>query len=109
MKYPSMKQFLENNFLVTGSETNQKLIDKAFDAVADCIDQVFTEEESWSSSDCTKKELISFVESLNSQQFAKIEEFFTTMPRLQYKSTVKNPNTDVVSEVLVEGLSNFFA
>tara|TARA_B100001109_G_C18775433_1_gene432830 strand:+ start:31 stop:759 length:729 start_codon:yes stop_codon:yes gene_type:complete len=109
MKYPSMKQFLENNFLVTGSETNQKLIDKAFESVAECIDQVFTEEDAWSSTDCTKKELIAFVESLNSQQFSKIEEFFTTMPRLQYKSTVVNPNTEVESEVLVEGLSNFFA
>ena len=75
----------------------------------ECIDQVFTEDEAWSSTDCTKKELLEFVGSLNSKQFGKIEEFFTTMPRLQYKSTVVNPNTDVESEVLVEGLSNFFA
>ena len=109
MKYPSMKQFLENNFLVTGSETNKDKIDQAFDSVIECIDQVFTEDEAWSSTDCTKKELLEFVGSLNSKQFGKIEEFFTTMPRLQYKSTVVNPNTDVESEVLVEGLSNFFA
>jgi|TARA_B100000131_G_scaffold49120_1_gene43737 hypothetical protein len=109
MKYPSMKQFLENNFITPPDETNQERIDKAFDAVADCIDQVFTSEDAWSASDCTKKELLGFIESLNSQQFAKIEEFFVTMPRLQYKSTVVNPNTDVESEVLIEGLSNFFA
>jgi len=109
MKYPSMKQFLENNFITPPDETNQERIDKAFDAVADCIDQVFTTEDAWSASDCTKKELLGFIESLNSQQFAKIEEFFVTMPRLQYKSTVVNPNTDVESEVLIEGLSNFFA
>ena len=109
MKYPSMKQFLENNFLVTGSETNEDKIDQAFQSVAECIDQVFTKEEAWSSSDCTKKELIDFIGSLNSQQFAKIEEFFVTMPRLQYKTTVVNPNTKVESDVLVEGLSNFFA
>ena len=77
--------------------------------MAGCIDQVFTEEEAWSASDCTKKELVGFIESLNSQQFAKIENFFATMPRLQYKSTVKNPKTDVESEVVIEGLSNFFA
>ena len=109
MKYPSMQQFLENNFITPPEETNQKRIDKAFESVADCIDQVFTEEEAWSASDCTKKELIGFIESLNSQQFGKIESFFTTMPRLQYKSTVKNPKTDVESEVVIEGLSNFFA
>ncbi|MBG46574.1 MAG: baseplate protein [Euryarchaeota archaeon] len=109
MKYPSMQQFLENNFISPPDETNQDRIDKAFESVAGCIDQVFTEEEAWSASDCTKKELVAFIESLNSQQFGKIENFFTTMPRLQYKSTVKNPKTDVESEVLVEGLSNFFA
>ena len=109
MKYPSMQQFLENNFIAPPDETNQDRIDKAFESVAGCIDQVFTEEEAWSASDCTKKELLSFIESLNSQQFGKIENFFTTMPRLQYKSTVKNPKTDVESEVVIEGLSNFFA
>ena len=109
MKYPSMQQLLENNFISPPEETNQKRIDKAFESVADCIDQVFTEEEAWSASDSTKKELIDFIASLNSQQFGKIENFFVTMPRLQYKSTVKNPKTDVESDVVIEGLSNFFA
>ena len=106
MKYPSMQQFLENNFIAPPDETNQDRIDKAFESVAGCIDQVFTEEEAWSASDCTKKELLTFIESLNSQQFGKIENFFTTMPRLRYKSTVKNPKTDVESEVVIE-VSNF--
>ena len=61
MKYPSMQQFLENNFITPPEEKNQKIIDKAFESVADCIDQVFTEEEAWSASDCTKKELIGFI------------------------------------------------
>ena len=109
MKYPSMQQFLDNNFLVSGLNGQSDKIDRAFENVAACIDQVFTEEEAWSASDCTKKEFIGFIESLNSQQFAKIEKFFSSLPRLQYKGKVTNPNTDVESEVLIEGLSNFFA
>tara|TARA_B100001996_G_scaffold232974_1_gene179799 strand:- start:93 stop:497 length:405 start_codon:yes stop_codon:yes gene_type:complete len=109
MKYPSMQQFLDNNFLVSGLNGQSDKIDRAFENVAACIDQVFTEEEAWSASDCTKKELIGFIESLNSQQFAKIEKFFSSLPRLQYKGKVTNPKTDVESEVLIEGLSNFFA
>jgi len=108
MKYPSMQQFLDNNF-IAGEEDGAKRIDRAFDAVVECIDTIFTVDEAWSAEDCTKKELMKFIEQLNSQQFALIENFFATMPKLQYKGTVNNPKTKKDSEVLIEGLSNFFA
>lgn len=109
MKYPSMKEFIENNFSVTESENNIEIIEQAFKSVVSCVDQVYTAEESWSASDCTQSELIQFLEQLNSTQFKKVEEFFATMPKLSYKTTIKNPNTGVESEIVVEGLSNFFA
>ena len=56
-----------------------------------------------------RKELVSFIEQLSSAQFQKIEEFFATMPKLQYKTNVKNPNTDVENEVVLEGLASFFS
>ena len=108
MRYPSMQQFLDNNF-ITGEEDSAKRIDRAFDAVVDCIDTIFTTDEAWNAEDCTKKDLMKFIEQLNSQQFALIENFFATMPKLQYKGTVRNPETKKDSEVLIEGLSNFFA
>ena len=49
-----------------------------------------------------------FLEQMNSQQFKEVEKFFETMPKLSHKVTVKNPNTDVESEVTLEGLSSFF-
>ena len=108
MKYPSLQQFVENNFNVT-AKSDKNAIDKAFNSIAQCIDQVYNSEEAWSASDCTKKEIVTFIESLSSMQFNKIEEFFASMPKLSYKTTVLNPNTKVESEVVVEGLSNFFA
>ena len=46
-----------------------------------CIDMVYSDEESWAASDCTKKELMSWIETLNTKQFQKeIEQFFNTMP-----------------------------
>lgn len=108
LKYPSMSQFLENNFLVS-KENEDQSINKAFDAIVDCVDQVYNKDEAWSASDCTKKELLDFIEQLNSSQFKKIEEFFTTMPRLVYKTVVTNPNTKVDNDIVIEGLSNFFA
>ena len=108
MKYPSFSQFAENNFLASKVK-DDKLIDKAFESVCDCIDQVYNSEEAWSASDCTKKELMEFIEQLSSNQFQLIENFFTTMPKLVYKTKVKNPETKKDNDVVIEGLSNFFA
>ena len=108
MKYPSMQQFLDNNF-IAGELSSADRIDRAFDAVVDCIDTIFTTDEAWSAEDCSKKELMKFIEQLNSKQFSMIEDFFATMPKLQYKGNVHNPKTKKDSEVLIEGLSNFFA
>ena len=108
MKYPSMQQFLDNNFTGATLDSDER-IDKAFETVVDCIDTIFTVDEAWSAEDCTKKELTKFIEQLNSQQFTLIEDFFATMPKLQYKGSVHNPNTKKDSAVVIEGLSSFFA
>ena len=107
MKYPSFSQFAENNFFP--SKVKDNLLDKAFGNVVDCIDQIYNSDEAWSGSDCTKKELMDFIEQLSSSQFQKIEEFFTSMPKLVYKTTVTNPNTKKDNKIVIEGLSNFFA
>ena len=77
--------------------------------ITSCIDMIYNEEESWSSSDSTKKELSEFIEQLNTKQFKDVEKFFTTMPKLTHTVKVKNPNTKVESEVVLEGLASFFS
>jgi len=103
MRYPSLDEFIKSNF----SGDNIK-VDDTFELIASCVDQVYSEEESWTSEDCTKKELVDFIEQLNSSQFKHIEKFFDTMPKLSHKVKVKNPNTKVESEIVLEGLQNFF-
>ena len=49
-----------------------------------------------------KKELNDFVESLNSNQFKMVENFFETMPKLSHTINVTNPNTKVDSEIKIE-------
>ena len=106
MKYPSLEQFVENNF-----ETNEDVSDvnKSLSMIISCIDVVYDQEESWSASDCSKKELEDFVEQMNTKQFKEIENFFVTMPKLSHTIKVKNPNTKVESEVVLEGLASFFS
>jgi len=105
MKYPSLEQFIKNNFDFTGANA----IDQSFDLIASCIDKIYTEDEVWTTSDCTKKEINEFLDQMNSSQFKDIEKFFETMPKLSHTIKVKNPNTGVESEVVLEGLSSFFA
>ena len=104
MRYPSLNEFIKNNFATT-TEMN---VDDTFDLVASCIEQVYSEEESWSSSDCTKKELKDFLEQLDSKQFKMVEKFFETMPKLSHTVTVTNPNTKKECKIVLEGLQNFF-
>ena len=103
MKYPSMDEFIKNNFDV--SDMN---IDDTFKLIASCIEQVYSEEESWSASDCTNKELVDFIDQLGSKQFKEIEKFFETMPKLSHTLKVVNPKTKVENEILLEGLQSFF-
>ena len=106
LKYPSLDQFIENNF-DTGESSNE--ISQSLSMITSCIEMVYNEEESWEASDCTTEELNDFVEQMNTKQFKQIESFFTTMPKLSHKIAVKNPKTGVESEILLEGLAAFFS
>ena len=106
LRYPSLEQFVENNFETADgvSEVGQSL-----SMITSCVDMIYNAEESWEASDYSKKELDEFIEQLNTKQFKQIEKFFTTMPKLSHKIAVKNPNTGVESEVVLEGLASFFS
>tara|TARA_Y100000768_G_scaffold211299_1_gene159188 strand:- start:51 stop:770 length:720 start_codon:yes stop_codon:yes gene_type:complete len=104
LKYPSLDEFIKSNF----DFKDENAMEQSFNLIASCIDKIYNEEEVWVAADCTKKEIKEFLESMNSSQFKKIEEFFTTMPKLSHTIKVKNPNTKVESEVVLEGLASFF-
>ena len=105
LKYPSLEQFVENNFEVNETDSD---VNKSLSMITSCIDMVYDEEESWSAADCTKKELEEFVEQMNTKQFKEIENFFVTMPKLSHTIKVKNPNTKIESDIVLEGLASFF-
>ena len=106
MKYPSLSQFISNNF--DTEDEAEALVDKTFNVVADCIDTVFTEEDAWDAKDYTPDERIDFVNQLNSKQYKAVEKFFATMPKLSHKIDVVNPNTKEKSSIVLEGLADFF-
>jgi hypothetical protein len=101
MKYPSLDQFINNNFNFKDEEQD------VFKMVASCVDLVYDDETAYD--DFTEKEMVKFLEQFNSAQFREIENFFDTMPKLSHTINVTNPNTGVENEVVLEGLSSFFA
>ena len=107
MKYPSLNQFIENNF--DTDDTPQTVVDKTFKVVADCIDTIYTQEDAWDAKDYTPQERLDFVQQLNSKQYKEVEKFFETMPKLSHTIEVVNPETNQKGNVILEGLADFFA
>ena len=106
MKYPSLSQFVENNFEV--DDDPETVVNKTFQVVADCIDTVYTGEDAWEGKDYSSDERMKFVEQLNSKQYKEVEKFFSTMPKLSHTIEVVNPNTKQKGNVVLEGLADFF-
>ena len=106
MNYPSLNQFIENNFDV--SDKSSENVERSVKLIASCIDSVYNDEDCWMASDSTEKELVSYVENLTPRQYKKIENFFKTMPKLSHTITVVNPNTGNENSIVLEGLSDFF-
>ena len=103
MKYPTIDSFSADGI---GDITASNMLD----VVTTCIAQIYDKggEEVYDSKDSTKKELVEFIEQLNTKQFAKVQSFFDTMPSLKHTITVKNPKTKVENEVTLTGLNDFF-
>ncbi len=103
MKYPSMETFVKTNL---SSNANAEDV---FDIASSCIDQVIDNEEVYEVKSFSKKEISDFMDSMDTAQFLKLQQFFESMPKLSHKITVTNPNTNVTSDVVIEGLASFFA
>jgi len=98
MKYPGLDSFTKP----------QEDINDTFEFVANSIEKIYNEEDVWDSSTTTSEEFVSFLESMSSKQFNDVQKFFETMPSLKHEVKFTNPNTQVESTYVVEGLANFF-
>ena len=103
MKYPSMDLFIKNNMKDSGSD-----VDDVFEIASLCIEQIVDGEEVYEASNSSKKEIMEFLEGMDTKQFLLVQKFFETMPKLSHSVEVTNPNTGVTSAVVIEGLSSFF-
>ena len=99
MKYPTMKQILSYDL------TKMQTMEGTFGIINDCLENIFDNNEIYD--EMSKKELTEFVEQMTTEQFQKVTDFFTTMPKLKHIVKVTNPNTGVENEVVLEGMQSF--
>ena len=81
------------------------------EVIGSCILQIYENngEKVYQAKDQTKKELNEFIEQLNTKQFKELQKFFDTMPKLKHTIKVKNPKTKKTSDIVLQGLNDFFA
>jgi uncharacterized protein (DUF885 family) len=72
-----------------------------------CLDKIASEDEVYNFKDYTEEEIDDFMNNLNSQVIAQIQQFFETMPRLRHELKYVNKNGDKKTFV-IEGLRTFF-
>jgi hypothetical protein len=103
MTYPNLDSFADYD--VTNINASNMI-----DMIASCIAQIYDKkgEDIYDSKDSTHKELVDFIEQLNSKQFAEVQKFFDTMPKLTHTVTIENPKTKKKSEIVLSGLNDFF-
>ena len=104
MTYPNIDSFTENGIQDINASN-------MLDVIGTCILQIYEDkgEKVYEAKDQTKKELVEFIEQLNTKQFQDDQKFFDTMPRLKHTIKVKNPKTKKTSDVTLSGLNDFFA
>ena len=100
MKYPTLNSMAGFN--------SQGEVISIFDMVKNCIDEIHSGEEIYNSVDVSDKELDEFIESMSTQNFEDVGNFFDTMPKLQHVINVKNPKTKKKGEIVLEGMQSFF-
>ena len=102
LKYPSLKSVNNNMF------SGDIKLSETYEMIYSLIEQIYEGEKVHLSKDTSKEEIKEFIDGLTGEQMKKIQSFFSSMPRLEHKIKVKNPVTNVESDVTLKGLADFF-
>jgi Zn finger protein HypA/HybF involved in hydrogenase expression len=102
MKYPDM------DLIKKLEGVNTESMDQIMDVVIECIEYIYDEEQMYHTEEQTKAEMVQFLENLTSDQFAKIQKFFETMPKVKHEIDFECPACKSHNHTVLEGINNFF-
>ena len=103
MKYPSVSLIGE----IEALDDND--IEQSLEIITLCIDNIYDKDQEYDFRDYTQIEKTEFLEQLTQQQLVKIQEFFTTMPVLEYQLKFNCGTCEVADNIPIRGLQNFFS
>lgn len=104
MKWPTYNSVANDaELLVTQDKTSQ-----AFALVIKCIDSIISESEKWVVKDEPIEDVIGFLESLTSEQYAKITEFMESIPALQHTVEYDCSKCGTHNKYELKGINDFF-
>jgi hypothetical protein len=99
MKYPTFEMIQK-----LGDGTAEQV----FNLVGQCVNRIYDGEQIHERGDFTQKDLETFLDSLNTQQFEQVQQFFQTMPKLSHEVKYTNPQTKKKLKITLEGMQSFF-
>ena len=100
MRYPTLKDM--SGFDAAGEVSN------IFNMIRRCVHEVHDGETIYNRVDISEKELDEFIESMSTDNFDELTNFFSTMPKLIHEIDVKNPKTKKKNKIPIEGFQSFF-
>jgi hypothetical protein len=101
MKYPEFG-------IVKDSLEFDNISDITFNMIAESIQYIYDGEQFYYATEAQPGEMLEFVESMNQEQFAKVEEFFNALPKLKETIELDCSKCGFHHKIDVEGLANFF-
>lgn len=105
LKYPTVEILSK----ISNKNENNVEVDDTFDIVAESIDHIYQKEEIYHRKDHKKEEFIEFLNTLNSEQFEKIRDFFSNMPTISVKKSYRCNKCGVEEELELKTLEDFFS
>lgn len=82
--------------------------DITFNMIANSIEYIYDGDQFYYGHEAQPGEMLEFVESMNQEQFNKVEKFFENLPKLRETLNLKCSKCGFDHTIEVEGLENFF-
>jgi hypothetical protein len=101
LKYPEFS-------LAKKLTTLNSAVDIVFEIITDSIEWIYDGEQYFYAHETPREELLEYVESLNNEQFSKIELFFNNLPTMRKTVPIKCPKCGYDHSIEMEGLESFF-
>lgn len=101
LKYPEFS-------VIEKMSGNENSVETAFGIIANSIEYIFDGDQYYYAEETSPQEMMEFIESLNQEQFSKLEQFFENLPKIKKQLDIKCSKCGFDHSITVEGLENFF-